>query len=101
MNRSEAKKIAENIKNDQLEEMLNNAKVGIKDWTKVSTVNKGMTKGSAWNILGKNFNVNSNHHILAKINMVREFGDFLPENLKPLKKNKVNNYKPFHQDPEF
>lgn len=101
MNRSDSKKIAEGITNEQLQDMLNNAKVSIRDWTKVSIVNKGMTKGSAWNILGKNFNVNSIYHIMAKINMIREFGDFLSENLKPKKKNKVNNFIPFHQEPEF
>ncbi len=101
MNRTDAKKIAQIITNEQLEEMFNAAKIGIKDWTKVSAVNKGMTKGSAWNILAKNFDVNSNPHIMAKINMVREFGDFLSEDLKPKKKSKVCLSTPFHQDPEF
>lgn len=101
MNRTDSKKIAEVITNEQLQEMFNNAQVKIKDWTKVSNVNKGMTKGSTWNILAKNFDVNAKHHIMAKVNMIREFGEFLPENLKPVKKNKVNNSIPFHQDPEF
>ena len=101
MNRTDAKKIAQIITNEQLQEMFNAAKIGIKDWTKVSNVNKGMTKGSTWNILAKNFDVNANQNIMAKINMVREFGDFLPDNLKPKKKNKVNNFIPFHQEPEF
>ena len=101
MNRTDAKKIAENITNEQLQEMFNAAKVGIKDWTTVSTVNKGMTKGTAWNVLAKNFDVNVTHHNLAKINMVREFGDFLTEDFKPKKKNKVDNFIPFHQEPEF
>ncbi|MCK9416585.1 hypothetical protein M0Q97_08020 [Candidatus Dojkabacteria bacterium] len=39
-----------------------------------------MTKGVSWNILAKDFDVNANHHILAKINMVREFGEFLSNN---------------------
>ena len=101
MNRTDAKKIAEIVTNEQLQEMFNAAKIGIKDWTKVSNVNKGMTKGSAWNVLAKNFDVNYKHHIMAKTNMVREFGDFLSEDLKPKKKTKVNNYKPFHQEPEL
>ena len=101
MNRIDAKKIAEIVTNEQLQEMFNAAKIGIKDWTKVSVVNKGMTKGSTWNILAKNFDVNANQNIMAKINMVREFGDFLPDNLKPKKKNKVNNFIQFHQEPEF
>ena len=101
MNRTDAKKIAEIITNEKLREMFNAAFFGIKDWTKVSNVNKGMTKSSAWNVLAKNFDVNYKHHIMAKTNMVREFGDFLSEDLKPKKKTKVNNYKPFHQEPEL
>jgi hypothetical protein len=101
MNRIDAKKIAEIVTNEQLDEMFNVAKIGIKDWTKVSNVNKGMSKGSAWNILAKNFDVNIKHHIMAKINMIREFGEFLPEELKIKKKSKVSQLRPFHQEPEF
>lgn len=101
MNKPDAKKIAQKITNEQLQEMLNNAKISIKDWTKVSNCNKGMTKGSAWNILAKNFDVNVNHHILAKINMIREFGEFLPEDLKPEKKTRKKYDNLIHQDPQF
>lgn len=100
MNRNYAKKIAENITNQQLQDMLNQAKTNIKDWTKVSTVNKGMTKGTAWNILAKDFNVNEKYHILAKINMIREFGEYLPDELKIKKKSKVS-LNPIHQNPQF
>lgn len=78
MNKRSARKIAETITNDQLLEMFNRAKEGITDWTKTSSVNKGMTKGAAWNILAKDFDVSAKHHILVKTNMVREFGDYLP-----------------------
>jgi len=99
MNRSNAKKIAETITNQELSDMFNAAKLGISDWTKVSSVNKGMSKGVAWNILAKDFNVDGVHHIMAKINMVREFGEFLPSQ-KPTKKEKqiVNIV---HQEPIF
>lgn len=100
MNRNYAKKIAENITNQQLQDMLNQAKTNIKDWTKVSTVNKGMTKGTAWNILAKDFNINEKYHILAKINMIREFGEYLPDELKIKKKSKVS-LNPIHQNPQF
>lgn len=100
MKRSDARKIAETITNEQLVQMLNNAKEGITDWTKVSSVNKSFTKGVAWNILGANFDPTIHHHILAKTNMVREFGDFLPEELKPKKKEKVKIV-PHHQEPKF
>lgn len=100
MERYKAKLIAEKITNEQLQTMLDNAKNSIKDWTKVSCVNKGLTKGSAWNILGKDFDVSKEHHILAKRNMVREFGEFLPEELK-IKKIPKEKIIPFHQPPIF
>ena len=58
MNKRDAKKVAQYITNEQLQEMFNAAKLGVKDWTKVSSVNKGMTKGTSWNILAKNFDIN-------------------------------------------
>lgn len=101
MNKNTAKSIAETITNEQLSQMFAAAKEGIKDWSKVSVVNKGMTKGVAWNILAKDFDLTKNYHILAKINMVREFGDFLPDELKPKKKESGTKKAPFHQDPDF
>lgn len=100
MNRSDARKIAEKITNEQLQKMFEVAKKEIKDWTKVSSVNKGLTKGTAWNVLAKDFDVDHNYHIMAKTNMVREFGEFLPVEIKPEKKTKKMN-KPAHQDPIF
>lgn len=102
MNRNDAKFIAGTITNEELNQMFKIAKEKITDWSKVSNVNKGMTKGTAWNILAKNFDISANHHILAKINMVREFGDFLPHKLKPPKtplKTIQNNI--IHQEPDF
>jgi len=101
MNRTDAKKIALIITNEKIQDMFNKAKLNIKDWTKVSCVNKGMTKGVSWNILAKDFDVTMSHHILAKTNMVREFGEFLSDELKPEKKKKNNNTKPVHQEPRF
>ena len=102
MNRTNARKIAETITNDQLQEMFDRAKREIKDWTKVSTCNKGFTKGVAWNILAKDFDINHNHHIVAKTNMIHEFGEFLPDLLKPEKhKGKLPSKPPIHQDPIF
>ena len=101
MNRTDAKKIAQTITNKQILEMFNTAKLKIKDWTKVSCVNKGLTKGTAWNILTKDFDVNKKYHNLGKINMVREFGEFLPEELKPEKKIRKKYDNPIHQEPKF
>lgn len=100
MQRYEARRIAEKITNKQLKQMFDNAKIGIKDWTKTSIVNKGFTKGVAWNILADKFDINHSYHILAVTNMVREFGEFLPDELKPKKKQKLQII-PVHQEPKF
>lgn len=101
MNRTDAKHIAEKITNEELAEMFENAKANITDWTKVSAVNKGMSKGAAWNILASDFDVSKTYHNLAKVNMVREFGEFLPSYLKPAKKVKAETTKVVHQEPRF
>ena len=101
MNKREAKIIAETITNEQIKEMFNKAKEGIKDWTKLSAINKGMTKGTGWNILAKDFDVDVTHNILVKTNMVREFGDFLPIELRIPKKSKKDLKPPFHSEPIF
>lgn len=101
MNRNDARKIAETITNEQIQQMFENAKEKITDWTKVATVNKGLTKGTAWNILAKDFDVNKTHHILAKKNMVWEFGDFLSEELKIKRQKTIRSVPPVHQDPIF
>jgi hypothetical protein len=101
MNKTDAKKIAETITNEELDEMFKNAKEKITDWTKVSNVNKGMSKGTAWNILASDFDVEKTYHRLAKINMVREFGEYLPNYLKPTKKVKSTTVNVVHQEPKF
>ena len=99
MNRNEAKKVAEIVSISELEQMFINAQNGIKDWTKVSIVNKCLTKGTAFNILSK-CGVSKDTHILAKINMLREFGEWLPNYKKETKKRFVYP-NPFHEDPNF
>ncbi len=101
MKRKDARKIAETITNEQLKNMFGAAKAGIMDWKKVSIGNKGCTIGVAWNILAKDFDIDYNHHIMAKTNMVREFGEFLPDELKPKKKEIKESTEPVHQNPIF
>lgn len=101
MNRADSKKIAETISNEQLKDMFEKAKSLITDWTKVSNVNKGMTKGAAWNILASNFDVNEKYHKLAKYNMLREYGEYLPDELKPVKKVKITPSYIHHEEPKF
>lgn len=100
MNRSDSRKIAETITNQQLAEMFQNAKNQISNWNVRSIVNKGISKGVAWNVLAKDFDVNHNYHLLAKANMIREFGEFLPKELVPSKKRKsLGNF--IHHEPIF
>lgn len=95
-----ARIIAEVITNEQLLKMMETARTGVKDWNQVSNINKGITKGYAWNILASSFDVNRSISNIIKINMIREFGEFLPNELIP--KNKKNvNIKPYHQEPVF
>lgn len=102
MNKSNSKKIAETITFDQLAKMFNQAKEGIKDWTEVSSVNGCMTKGTSWNILFKALSPKIMTQKLAITNMIREFGEYLPENLKPKKEHKaIRNSRITHQEPKF
>lgn len=45
MNRKEAKEMAYTVTPDQIRQMLLNAQNGIKDWTKPSPLNKGLSLG--------------------------------------------------------
>lgn len=103
MNKSDAKRIAETITNEQLNQMFINAKEKITDWTVRSSVNKGCSKGAAWNILGRGFGINQKHHIMAKIIMIREFGDYLPPEMSPSKTSRKirGGTTIVHQDPIF
>ena len=99
MNRYEAKNIAETIKTTDLIQMFVNAQNNIKDWQQVSNINPIMTKGTAFNILTK-CKITDDTHILAKINMIREFGEFLPNYEKKVKVKKELPT-PVHQEPIF
>ncbi len=103
MNKRDAGKIAETITLDQLRTMFNNAKDNITDWQVVSSVNKNMTKGAAWNILTLPVDVTPERvSKLAMRNMVWEFGDFLPEDVKIKRKSKKKQKSvPYHEDPIF
>ena len=97
MNRNEARKLAETVTDEEITQMFLNAQKSIKNWTEVSRVNKGLTKGTAFNILSKG-GVSS--HILGRTNQVWEFGEFLPNYQKPVKEKKPTRT-PTHQVPKF
>src|ERR1017187_625021 len=98
MNRNEARRIAEIITDAQIEQMFFNAEHGIRDWEKVSAVNKGLTKGVSWNIFSK-IPIPELRN-LGKINAIHEFGDWLPVELQPVRVKKEKQ-KPTHQEPIF
>ena|ERR1035437_8981996 len=99
MNRTEAKKIAETITMEQIREMFMKAQELIKDWTVPSNVNLGLSKGVAFNILSAGDLTKKMHH-MAKINAIREFGEYLPGYKKPVKV-KTNDINVAHQEPKF
>lgn len=104
MNKNEARELADLITEAEMTQMFENSKVGIKDWTKVSRINKSMSIGTAWNILYgafKEIEFSQNHGI-GKRNMIFEFQDFLPKHLIPEKKAKKKpDVKITHQEPKF
>lgn len=99
MNKTDAKKIAETVTNEQLSRMLSLARVGITKWDAISNVNKGMTKGAVWNILSDSFDPKGCYSYIAKVNMVREFGEFIVVEFMLPEKVAKKFVKPFHQEP--
>lgn len=105
MNKRDAKIVAETITVEQLAAMFENAKASITDWREPSKVNPTISLGAAWNIyypcLVKGMRPINLPHV--KTNMVWLFGDYLPADLKPAKKdqNKSPAISVFHQEPVF
>lgn len=92
MNKYECRSLADKITEAEMREMFEKAKTGIKDWTKVSKINKSMSIGAAWNILYGAFTSPTKFSLqsaLSKRNMIFEFQDFMPEHL--ILEKKVKN----------
>lgn len=105
MNKRDAKIVAETITPEQLAAMFENAKASITDWTKASPVNPSISLGAAWNIYYPCL-VRSMSPIklrMVRANMIWVFGDYLPAELKPAKKDQVKSpaISVFHEDPIF
>jgi hypothetical protein len=105
MNKRDAKRIAETVTHAQLLEMFERAKWSIKDWKEPSKANPGITLGAAWNMYYPAImkNLPSVHLRMAKTNMIWVFGDYLPAELKPVKKDQCKSpaISVFHQEPIF
>lgn len=105
MNRAYAEIIVDTITNEQIKEMVINAKNTITDWKKPSVVNLSATIGTTWNILTpfvfKEFSM-LNMSRGWKVNLIREFGEYLPEDLKPKTHKSPNSeIELVHQEPIF
>ncbi|REC56976.1 hypothetical protein DRF62_02120 [Chryseobacterium piscium] len=101
MDKTHAKQLSLRLDNYHLKQMLDKAKEEIKDWTVASKINKGLSKGTVWNILANNFEVDKHLNNIVKYNLIREYGEFLPESLQPRKKQSKPEIIPVHQDPIF
>lgn len=101
MNHSDCKYLSEKLSNQQIYDMLQAAKAGVKDWTKSSKANAMFSRGAFWNTFKcGEFNVNKTYHDIVKYRLIQEFGEFLPGHLKPVRK-KHKPDKIWHQDPIF
>ena len=108
INKSKARCLAHNIFNSELLFMLDQAQTYIVDWQQKSIVNPGCTKGVAWNILAADFELNEHYHYQAKVNMLREFGYWLPYSILAnyqaclgYKSIIKANKQPMHQEPKL
>ncbi len=101
MDKTHAKQLSLRLDNYHLKQMLDKAKEEIKDWTVASKINKGLSKGTAWNILASEFDTDKHLNNIVKYNLIREYGEYLPEDLQPRKKQPKPEVVPVHQDPIF
>lgn len=104
MYKSKAKEISKDITNDEIKEMFDNAKHQITDWEEQSKINRNFTKGVAWNILASDFKTGYKYNPIVKLNMIREFGNYLPQDIldEYPSKNETQDLKPlYHQEPKF
>jgi hypothetical protein len=104
MNRHEAKKLAETVTLEDLKSMFRNAQEKVTDWTRTSRVNKGATIGTTYNILAfepNRYATIDEVGLIARKNMIWEFGEYLPGYEKAVAKSKSGKITPLHQDPVF
>ncbi|MCQ9423422.1 hypothetical protein NRB16_07790 [Pseudomonas sp. LJDD11] len=101
MNRADANRIAETVTREQLAAMFARARAEITDWTKASPNNPAVTLGWTWNLMWPVFKNSERLRLPIIRSMVRAFGDYLDDDLKPPKKPRRQLPVPAHQDPVF
>ncbi len=101
-NKYESKLLADIVTPNDIKAMFENAKYRVNDWTAVSSVNKGITKGLAYNVLKFVWNGETQHKT-GITNAIREFGEYLPTEVLDtiIRKHKQIAFKPIHQEPKF
>lgn len=105
MDKQTCRKLAEIIKNEDVLDMLKNAKNCIKDWTVASRLNPAMSKGYAWNILASKFDATKPQYSHVLKQLLCEFGDWLTikpymESCMPKPREKYNG-EVHHKNPDF
>lgn len=96
----QARELAHQTSDADVKIMLKTAREKVKDWKQPSNINPLMTIGYSFNIFAKALvAVRDKHlHLLTKVNLIREFGKYLP-NYKPPKKTLKIQREPIHSNP--
>lgn len=98
--KSYCRELAKTITHEQVIFMLKNAQANITDWTVRSRVNKMFSRGKHWNMFTRSVGFSILSEILI-YRLLEEYGDYLPIELKPVKKKKSDFPPPHHEDPIF
>jgi len=107
MTRGYAKKLAERVTNQELRDMFYNAQrhlIQWGGWDKASKNNKSISVACAFNILSCGVDnedfLSKKLNDIVKFNMIREFGEHLPDYI-PEQKEVKKDIKIIHHEPKF
>lgn len=105
MDKRTCKRLSEVIRNEDILDMLKEAKDNVLDWTLPSRLNPAMSRGYAWNLLAAKFDVTKPQHDFILKQLLYEFGDWLTikpymEPYLPMPKARYNG-KIHHKEPDF
>ena len=101
LTKAECLQLAETIPDATLREIIENAKIGVKDWTVASRCNKQFSRGKFWNIFLKNPFDPSKQRTIWKMRTLEEFGEFRHNYVLPRKNLAIKDVIPYHEDPIF
>lgn len=86
--KNEARQLAQTATPEQIKQMLETARVEIKDWTKPGS-NPQFDLGATFNIFWRTEDWGKSYgHPLSRQNAIRNFGEFFPGRVKPEGKKK-------------